>query len=143
MTVDVDQMSREEWRELGFFYDYDKEHRRWLLVGSRNGLLKFRDLLNEYVADPRNEKLSEHEHYGPYMYLKVITWNESFISEGGIFGTLPDLKRLANIISEKLRTCSTGESFIVSTEYAEGSEATMEFVVKDEGFDPAGEDPLL
>jgi len=143
MPIDIDQMLREQWRELGFFCDFDKERRRWRLIGSRNGLLKFHDLLNEYVADPRNEKLSEHEHYGPYMYLKVITWNESSISEGGISGTLPDLKRLASIVDGKLQACSAGDTFTISAEYAEGSEVELEFEVKDEGFDPVSADPLL
>ena len=54
---------------LGFFYDRDDASKEWILVGSRAGLQRFADLLHAYVADPRHETLSEHEHYGPYMYL--------------------------------------------------------------------------
>lgn len=136
-------MIREEWRELGFFYEYDKELRLWRLVGSCSGLLKFPDLLNDYVADAKNEKLSEHEHYGPYMYLKVTTWDEPFLSEGGIFGSLLDLKRLANLVAEKLQACSAGDVFTIDTEYAGGNEARIEIVVKEEEFDPVNADPLL
>jgi hypothetical protein len=63
-----------EWRELGFYYLLDEEAKVWCLVGSQAGLLRFSQLLRNHVADPRNEKKSEHEHYGPYCYLEVMTW---------------------------------------------------------------------
>jgi hypothetical protein len=69
--------TRREWRELGFFYDRDDVSKEWRLVGSREGLRHFAGLLRAYVADPRNEMKSEHEHYGPYMYLEVMTWPEA------------------------------------------------------------------
>src|SRR5580704_6177371 len=62
-----------DWRELGFFYDRDDQARNWRLTGSRAGLLRFRDALLSYVADPRNALDSEREHYGPYSYLEVMT----------------------------------------------------------------------
>jgi hypothetical protein len=139
----TNQHTREEWRELGFFYDYNKELSRWLLVGSLSGLLKFRDLLNEYVAEPVNEKLGEHEHYGPYMYLTVVTHEKPLISDYGIIGTLSDLKRLANLVDEQLQASGVGESFSIDAEYCEGNEARLEFVLKEEGFDPASADSLL
>ena len=72
-----DATNRMTRRELGFVYDKDDDRKESRLVGSRSGLLRFRDLLLEYSADPRNAKKSEHEHYGPYMYLEIMTWPEA------------------------------------------------------------------
>ena len=73
----MNRMTREGWRELGFYYDFDEARFCWRLIGSRSGLLKLRDILNGYADDPRNEQISEHEHYGPYSYLKLMTWAEA------------------------------------------------------------------
>ena len=62
----TNQATRREWRELGFFYERDDASREWRVTGSRSGLQRLRDLLLDYVADPRNRAESEHEHYGPY-----------------------------------------------------------------------------
>jgi hypothetical protein len=98
----VNQITRDEWRELGFFYDFEEKSSRWLLVGSRTGLLKFRDMLTEYANNSRNDNLSEHDHYGPYMYLELMTWDKPQITEHAICGTLPDFKRLAEVVEKKL-----------------------------------------
>ena len=144
MTTDkMNQVTRDEWRELGFFYDFDKENSRWRLVGSQGGLLKFRDILNAYADDSRNKQISEHEHYGPYFYLKLITWEEAEITENAICGTLSDFRKLAAIVENKLNASSAGSTFTIDDEYAEGTQAILEFEVREEGFDPASADPLL
>jgi len=144
MTAEqMNRLMREGWRELGFYYDFDEESSRWRLVGSRSGLLKFRDILNDYAGDPRNEQVPEHEHYGPYSYLKLMTWGEAEITEDAICGTLPDFRRLAVIVGNKLNASSAGSIFTISGEYVESSKATLEFEVREEGFDPASADPLL
>jgi hypothetical protein len=61
-TEELNNFTREDWRELGFYYDFDKSAARWQLIGSRDGLLKFRDILFDYAADPRHAGLSEHDH---------------------------------------------------------------------------------
>src|SRR4051812_47739462 len=104
----IDEQTREEWRELGFFYDQDKTAGYWRLVGSRDGLSRFPALLNDYVTDERNATLSEHEHYGPYSYLKIVTWNEPEISKDDIRGTLDDLRRLADIAEHHLENVQPG-----------------------------------
>ena len=73
----TNQSTRREWRELGFFYDRDDQAKVWQLTGSRAGLLRFRDVLRSYAADPGNDLKSEHQHYGPYGYLEVMTWPEA------------------------------------------------------------------
>jgi hypothetical protein len=106
----VNKKTREEWRALGFYYDVDHDAKTWTFVGSPAGLLRFRDILRAYTADPRNALLSEHEHYGPYMYLKVMTWQEAGIDEDGVHGPLPDLARLAELLEGKLATARPGSA---------------------------------
>lgn len=42
--------------------------------------------LRTYCDGPRNAKLSEHDHYGPYVYLKVMTWSVAGIDGNSIHG---------------------------------------------------------
>ena len=142
-TPEMDETTRQEWRELGFFYEYDKETSSWRLLGSRDGLSKFVEILESYVANPRNERLSEHEHYGPYFYLKLMTWQEAEIGEGAICGTLPDFRRLSAIVKKKLDSSRVGGVFTIGDEYALGSKSHIQFEVREAGFDPASADPLL
>jgi hypothetical protein len=78
---ELDQRTVNEWRDLGFFYDYDEVESCWRVIGSREGFMKFVDLLESYVMNPRNGRLSEHEHYGPYSYLKLMTWSQAEITD--------------------------------------------------------------
>ena len=139
----ANQAMQQEWRELGFFYDRDDESRTWRLTGSREGLQSFRDALLAYVADPRNAVDSEHEHYGPYMYLKVMTWPKAGFDDNSIRGTLSDLKRLANIIDAKLAAVAPGSTVVIREEFATDSPYSLVLSVCQDGFDPASADPLL
>ncbi len=141
--INIKQETKEEWRELGFFYDYDKEKQRWLCIGSREGLLNLSNLLNEYASEPLNEKLGEHEHFPPYMYLTVVTWNEPQITDYGVFGSFSDLKRLANIIGEKLKGSNAGDTFQIDTEYSKDNKAKLLLQVKEDDFDPASADNFI
>lgn len=142
-TDEMNQITQEEWRALGFFYDFDKNDSCWLLIGSRSGLHKFCDILNAFANDPSNEQISEHKHYGPYWYLKLMTWEEAEITEQAICGMPSDFKRLAEIIGRKLDSCVAGNKFSIGNEYAEGSKTILEFEVQEEEFDPSSADPLL
>jgi hypothetical protein len=62
----VNQATRKEWRELGFFYERDDEGKEWRILGARSGIGKFANILREYSQDLVNLKLSEHDHIGPY-----------------------------------------------------------------------------
>ena len=142
-SKETDKQTRIEWRELGFFYDYDKINSRWRLVGSRQGLLKFCDILNDYTADERNAPLSEHEHYGPYWYLKLTTWTEPIITADDIRGTLEDFRRLSKLTKQKLENASVGDRFIIDEEYSPKNEAKILFEIEADDFDAAKADPLL
>src|SRR5262249_54933108 len=133
--------TRQEWRELGFFYDRDDQTRVWTLTGSRAGLLRFRDALLSYVADPRHALKSEHEHYGPYLYLEVMTWPEAGFDVHAIRGPLADLERLAKLIEAKVVTARLSSTVQIREEFAPDSPYTLVLDLREDGFDPASADP--
>ena len=139
----VDEATRREWRELGFFYDYDEKQACWRLIGSRAGLLRLCDLLDQYVGDPRNDKISEHDHYGPYMYLEVMTWHEAQITDHAVSGSLNDLRRLSALCREKLTSAKPGNVVSVDKEYSPSNTAKLQLEVREDNFDPAIADPQL
>lgn len=142
-NVDTNELTRDEWHELGFFYDYDKRKSCWRFVGSRQGLLRFVEILKSYAANPKNGKISEHDHYGPYSYLKLMTWPEAEITDSAICGTLSDFQTLAESIERKIHSSAVGSIFTVSDEFVADSKNTMQFEVQKDNFDPASADPLL
>ena len=140
-SKDLDELIWKQWRDLGFHYDFDPEAARWTFTGSRDGLARFSSLLREYVADPRNERQGEHEHYGPYFYLKVMTWTEPGINSNAIVGTLSDLARLADLVDAKLSEAHPGSRFEIGKEYAIDAEAVLAFDVQEASFEPTSLDP--
>lgn len=139
----TNQATAREWRELGFFYDRDDENKWWRLVGSRAGLLRFCDALLLYATDPNNDFDSEHEHYGPYLYLKVTTWASAGFDRQSIHGPVSDLARLARLIESKLSTARQGSTITIREEFAPDSPYALELELRDDEFDPASADPLL
>src|SRR5205823_14310497 len=139
----ANKATRREWRELGFFYDRDDQTRVWKLTSSRAGLLGFRDALLSYVADPRNALKSEHEHYGPYSYLEVMTWPEAGFDAHAIRGPLADLTRLAKPTEAKLATARPGPSLLLKKESAPDRLYCPALELREDTFDPATSYPPL
>ena len=139
----TNQATRAEWRDLGFYYERGEEPPCWQFVGSRSGLHGLVRCLGEYIRDPRNEAISEHEHYGPYMYFKITTWDEAEIGDDGVRGTLGDLARLRELIEERLRAAVPGQSFTIGPEYAASVSYPLRFDVQQDGFDLAAADRNL
>jgi hypothetical protein len=133
---DIRERIRREWRELGFYYDRNDETKSWRIVGSRSGLLRFREILLEYADDTSNDYKSEHEHYGPH-WLKIMTWPEPGFDEYAIRGSLPDLKRLADIVGSKLTVAKMGETICIRDEFAVGTPYSLTLEIREDGFDPA------
>jgi len=73
------------------------------------------------VADPRNALKSEHEHYGPYSYLEVMTWPEAGFDNHAIRGPVADLARLAALIQTKLATARPGSTVRIQEQFATDS----------------------
>ena len=139
----IDEMTRTEWRELGFYYNFDDQTGEWQIVGSTQGLRRFRDILAAYADNPRNDFKSEHDHYGPYLYLKIMTWDEPGIGENAIFGTLEDLRRLAGIVDQSLRYAKPGDRIDISHQYVAKPDCSLVLDVRPDDFDPASADPLV
>jgi hypothetical protein len=139
---DIRERTRRKWRELGFFCNRDDETKVWRLVGSRSGLMRFRDLLLEYANDPSNDYKSEHEHYGGYC-LEIMTWPEPGFDDHAIHGSLADLKRLAAIIEKRLAVAQPGDSICIRDEFAANSPYALILEVREDDFDPEQADPVL
>src|SRR3984893_15609512 len=138
-----DQWVRREWRKLAFLYDRNDEEKVWRLIGSRSGLLRFRDALLEYADDPSNDYESEHAHYGPYSYLEIMTCPEPGFDDHAIHGSLADLKRLAAIVGNRLAVVHAGDSVRIQDEFAANNPYALILEVREDGFDPAQADPML
>lgn len=137
------QTIQEQWRNLGFFYDINDEEKSWHIIGTKQGLLKFYNLLVDYIKDPQHDEISAHEHYGPYMYLEIMTWEKAYINDHAIQGRMEDLQRLAEIFKSKLSDALVGHHFIIGREYSSDSDYSICVEVMEDGFDPALFDPQL
>jgi len=135
--------TREEWREFGFFYTNDDSAKEWLLSGDKTGLLGFADMLDFYAANPRFAAESEHEHFGPHWYLKVITWPETRIDGHAIWGSQADVARLAQLVRSAVNAAQAGDSINIREQYSDESEYTLVLKVQVDGFDAASLDPQL
>jgi hypothetical protein len=127
------------WRQLGFWYDYSPEI-GWVIRGSIEGLQRFVSLLHAYTANPKNRQVSEHEHFGPFMYLKVVTFPNAEVNNDGIYGTLEDIARFAELLEARLRSAPVGAHFELSREFAVRSSTAFTVHVEADSFDPAAYD---
>lgn len=143
MSQALKDETRREWRELGFYYDRDDVVKEWRLVGCRGGLRRFSDLLRAYVRDPRNEMESEHEHYGPYTYLEVMTWKEAGMDDHAIRGPLSALESLASLVDEKVGAMKPGARVRIGDEFAPGTPYALVLELREDDFDPSSVDANL
>ena len=132
--------TKAEWNELGFYYDYNNEAKEWRIEGSREGLLELVKILRNYASKERNSQLSEHDHLGPYMYLKIVTSELPQFNDDGIYGTLPDLQRLSKLIEESIGKSEPGDTLVIDKEYSNSNETVLSLIVRDDGFDPSEPD---
>jgi hypothetical protein len=139
-SEEVNEATRREWRELGFFYDRNDETKEWLIRGSRQGLLAFAKILEDYSRNPNRRTLSEHDHLGPYMYLEIGTWNSRVIDDHWIAGTQEDLAALAVLIREHLAKAQSGNLIQLREAYAPVSLYELVLEICGDDFDPAKAD---
>jgi hypothetical protein len=140
---EVRRQTAAEWRELGFFYDRDDACKEWRLVGSGPGLRRFVSILRAYVADPQNTRKSEHEHHGPYGYLKIMTWPDAGMDESCIRGSLSNLAHLADLVEAELPEGTGSRKARIREEYTADAEYALVLDIRESGFDPASGDPGL
>lgn len=139
MNQTIDAAIARGWRQLGFWYDYTPES-GWILRGSKIGLGRLADELEKYASDPRNDNISEHEHLGPHMYLKLVTWDSAEINSDGIYGSLQDMRRLADLIRTQLASSREGGTVSLSPIFSEASRVQMVLHIESNTFDPASYD---
>jgi len=137
------EMTRREWRELGFFYNRDDLGKQWQIIGSRAGLLRLADLLEKYSSNSSFAVSSDHQHYGPHMYLEIMTWDKAGIDAHAIFGTQKDIARLANVIRSGVERARVGDVLIVGSDYSDQCKYNIALSVDDDRFDPSSADPQL
>ena len=143
--IDLDKLMVDEWRNLGFYYDRDDriDVNQWRFYGSKKGLQNFVNLIEKYTTNPQNDTLSEHDHFGPYSYLKIMTWDKPVITEDYIGGTFQDLKNLKQIIKDKLSHSQPGQTFNIDKDYGIENTITAKFFVMSDDFDPYTMDELI
>lgn len=139
----LDELTRSEWNSLGFFYDYDDTRATWLVRAHRHGMNRLCEELRRYASDHRNAKLSEHAHYGPYSYLKFVTWTEPQIVPDGIYGRVHDFERLAEIVATAIASATPGDTRRIDEMYATRNEAKLELLLEPDNFDVASADPAM
>lgn len=143
MDNKLKNITKEEWRQLGYYYEIDEINKKWIIVGSLFGIRNFISQLNEYANNSKNSKISEHDHWGPYMYLKIMTNTDPVINKNCISGSLSDLKRLSEIIDKKLNDNLINTTLEIKEEYSKDCEYSIQFKIMEYGFDPATEDKQL
>ena len=139
----INELTRREWRELGFHYSLDAPSRTWLIEASPEGLLLFAACLRAFALNPASQELSEHEHFGPYMHLEVMSASVPEVNEHCIQGTPADLLRLAIIVKERASHLVPGASVNITCEYAPASSHRLLLRAHPSGTDPASLDPEL
>ncbi|MFT3800284.1 MAG: hypothetical protein QM766_03610 [Burkholderiaceae bacterium] len=134
------ERTRQEWRELGFYYDCDDQSKVWRILGSKAGLLAFAQLLRDYTEDSRNALVSEHEHYGPYYYLEIGTWPTAEITDHWIAGPLECLAELGRHIQAEVSSLEPGSVMRLRSVFAPDAPYELQLEVQSDDFDPAGAD---
>jgi hypothetical protein len=136
----TNQATRCEWRELGFFYDRDDHAKAWRVIGTAAGLKAFAALIHAYASDPKHDALSEHQHFGPYMYLEIGTWSEPEITDHWIAGPRTALDALALEIERTIADLPVGDAVSLRQVFASSSAFDLVLERRAEPFDPAEED---
>jgi hypothetical protein len=144
VTEKLKQETQAEWRSLGFYYDYEEAARAWLIRGSHEGLRRFTASLRSYAQERSHALLSQHEHYGPYSYLKFVTWVSPKIAADGLYGRLADFRQLADLVDGKLlRSALASRIQIDAADYGTENEAVLILEVAPVDFDPAKADQAI
>lgn len=142
--MDIVANAIEEWRELGFHYDRDDASRVWILTGSLSGLARFTAVLRDFAANSRYDGKFDHEHYGPYCFLKIMNVpNARGFDSNAIFGPRTELGELADLIESRLSNAKSGDTIEVARDFAPESEYELRLIVAGDDFDPGLFDPWI
>jgi len=137
----VNEATRSEWRELGFYYDRDDSLKCWRIFGTREGLLSLAQSIREYAAAPSSQKVSEHIHFGPYMYLEVGTWTHPEITDHWIAGPVEALALLSEAMAAAVESAEPSAPIHLRQVFAPGAPYELTLTVEPSPYDPARADP--
>ncbi len=133
----------EEWRTLGFYHEPDQSHHVWRLVGSVSGLRTIVRMLASQADKASGETLPAALVVGPFNDFYIRVWERAGIDDESIHGSADDLRRLSEIIEQKLSRAAVGAEIAIGNEYAANLEYTLLIAVRDEEFDPASQVPAI
>lgn len=132
----VASITRDAWRELGFWYDCDVAKKRWTFRADRRGVATLAAEVQRFLAAPESGMAGEHTHLGPYSNLRFIAAERPQISWRGLAGRREDFTRLVAELGAIAQTSADGARTIAANfEAVDGFSAVM--VVERDGFDPA------
>lgn len=137
MSDKLKQIIKEEWRQLGYHYDIDNKLKKWIFTASPFGLQDFVYHIENFADQSTSNTKSEHEHFGPYEYLKIMIWDSPGIDKDSIYGSREDLLRLAAIIKKHLTDENICKTITIRDKYTETAEYSLELNIQEYGFDPA------
>jgi len=143
MNREMKDQVKEEWRMFGFYYDTDTANKKWIFIGSKLGLEQFSIYIHRFLNSGTRMFTSQHDHLGPYGYLKIMVYDPPNITENHICGSIQELERLGELIEKRIKESKPGDIFTIRDEYYESCEFSLEFRVKEYGFDPATADGIL
>jgi hypothetical protein len=136
----TNEHTRQEWRDLGFYYARDDRQKTWRIVGTPDGLRSFSRAVRKYASNPKNASSSKHDHLGPYMYLTIGTWPEEVITDHWIAGPLQSLVKLADHIDAAIASAGVGDQISVGAKFAPSSAYDIILELRENNFDPAEAD---
>jgi hypothetical protein len=134
---------KDEWRKLGYYFELNKDEKKWVFISSKNGIEKFIDQIKDYIQNETNKDIGEHDHWGPYGDLKIMTTSVPQITNGFIGGNCTSFLELTELIEKNIKKITINESFFIQEEYVKDARTGIEFVIKDDDFDPASADKQL
>ena len=133
----VADMTRNEWKELGFFYYSDDSEKRWDLYGSQSGIVRLSEEISDFIS--RDEIFGEHQHLLPHWYLTIEYDEVPDINKRGIVGRKVDLLKVRDFLNSAQnnsspRSCVAIHSCFDQTTYK------MYFHIEQDDFDPSSMD---
>jgi len=143
MSRKLRDITKEDWRILGFHYVRDDTAKKWVFTASRRGLEQLCFVLMDFARDPDNSRVGAHVHIGPYEYLTVMTTDSFRIERNRICGTRAELAALSDKIASDLNDGEESTVIRLSDAMLDASEYSIELRIMEYGYDPARADPQL
>ena len=138
----VASITRDAWRELGFWYDCDVAGKRWTFRADRRGVAALAAEVQRFLESPESAITGEHTHLGPYSNLRFIAAERPQISWRGLAGRREDFARLAAELDAIAQASGDGVRTIgAGFEGADGFSAVI--AVECDGFDPASAESAI